>query len=87
MNDDLMRMFFAKTAIRCLHGKPPQAAEYSRGLSRASTCVSLLIEYRVKDELCPPCIHGLARARRPSPNLRSLRKSILLRPFEHSKEL
>jgi hypothetical protein len=31
-------------------------------------CVSLFIEYRVKDELCPPCIHGLARARRPSPN-------------------
>jgi hypothetical protein len=25
---------------RCLHGKPPQVAEYSRGLSRASTRVS-----------------------------------------------
>jgi hypothetical protein len=45
-------MFYAKTAIRCLHGKPPRAAEYSRGLSRASTCMSLCIEFRVKDELC-----------------------------------
>jgi len=32
--------------------KAPQVAEYSQGLSRASTCVSLFIECRVKDELC-----------------------------------
>ena len=25
---------------RCLHGEPPRVAEYSRGLSRASTRVS-----------------------------------------------
>ena len=54
-------IFFAKTAIGCLHGKPPQAADDRRGLSCASTSVSLFIGYWVKDELCPPCIHGLAR--------------------------
>jgi len=29
-------MFYAKNAMSCLHGKPPQVAEYRRGLSRAS---------------------------------------------------
>jgi hypothetical protein len=64
----ILKMLYAKTAIGVLARKAPQVAEYSQGLSRASTCVSLFIEYRVKDELCLPCIHGLAKARRPSPN-------------------
>jgi len=54
-------MLYAKTAMGVLARKAPQVAEYSQGLSRASTCVSLFIEYRVKDELCLPCIHGLAK--------------------------
>jgi hypothetical protein len=43
--------------MRCLHVRQlpdPQAAEYRRGLSRASTCVSLFIEYWVKDGVDSP---------------------------------
>jgi chromosome segregation protein len=53
--------FSARIAIRCLHGKPPQVAEYRRGLSRASTCVSLFIGCGVKDELCRRRIRRLLR--------------------------
>jgi len=70
-------MFYAKIAMSCLHGKPPQMAEYRRGLSRASNRISPTW-MPGEGRAVPPAYSPIAQARRPSPNLRSLRKGYLI---------
>jgi hypothetical protein len=68
--------FFARIAIRCLHGKPRKWRNTARAyLVQAPAChfLKMLGEGRAVPTAYPP----FAQARRPSPNLRSSRKSIL----------